>query len=89
MADARAIIRGAQHGTLEEVRRLVQQDQGLLDADDGEFTPLTVASGEGCVEVLRYLLGEGGQVKTCGIPETGPPLSGYAIMEAARQCMCC
>jgi ankyrin repeat protein len=62
MADARAIIRAAYHGTLEEVRRLVQQDQGLLDADDGESTPLTAASGEGRVEVLRYLLGEGAQV---------------------------
>jgi hypothetical protein len=32
MADDRAIIRTAQHGTLEEVCRLVQQDRGLLDA---------------------------------------------------------
>jgi ankyrin repeat protein len=62
MADASAIIRAAKSGTLEEVRRLVQQDRGLMDAEYDEFTPLTAAAGKRDLNVLRYLLGEGAQV---------------------------
>jgi ankyrin repeat protein len=62
MEDARAIIVvAAREGNLEEVRRLVQRDRGLLDADGGswEWTPLTAAALRGHVEIVRYLLDEG------------------------------
>jgi ankyrin repeat protein len=60
--DVHAIIDAALWGNLEEVQRLVQQDRRLLDAHDAGWTPLTAASEYGHVEVLRYLLAEGGQV---------------------------
>jgi ankyrin repeat protein len=66
MGDARAIVDAAHKGDLEEVRRLVQQDRGLLDVDHGwqgdSYTPLTAAAWAGRVEVMRYLLEEGAQV---------------------------
>jgi ankyrin repeat protein len=60
--DVEAIIDAAWEGDLEKVRRLVQQDRRLLDADNGEQTPLTAAAVWGYVDVVRYLLGEGAQV---------------------------
>jgi hypothetical protein len=33
MGDARAIVHAAEKGNLEAVRRLVQRDRGLLDAN--------------------------------------------------------
>jgi ankyrin repeat protein len=60
--DVEAIIEAALEGHLDEVRRLVQQDRRLLEADDGKSTPLELASGEGHLEVVRYLLDEGAQV---------------------------
>jgi uncharacterized protein len=62
MGDARAIVDVAHDGDQEEVRRLVQQDRGLLDANDNHFTPLTAAAWGGHVELIGYLLGEGAQV---------------------------
>jgi ankyrin repeat protein len=52
----------AYDGNLRKVRRLVQQDWRLLDANDWENTPLTAASGQGQVEVIRYLLYKGAEV---------------------------
>jgi uncharacterized protein len=60
--DVDAIINAAREGDLEEVRHLVQQDRRLLEADNGECTPLTVAAWGGRVEVIRYLMDEGAQV---------------------------
>jgi hypothetical protein len=60
--DVEAIIGAAFVGDLGEVQRLVQQDQGLLDAAGELFTPLTAATDRGRVEVVRYLLAEGAQV---------------------------
>jgi ankyrin repeat protein len=64
MGDPKAIVEAAHNGDLEEVRRLVQQDRGLLDANHGwhGYTPLTAAAWGGHVEVVRYLLEEGAQV---------------------------
>jgi ankyrin repeat protein len=60
--DERDAVDAAWEGDLEEVRRLVQQDRRLLDANNGADTPLTVAAWRGRVEVIRYLLGEGAEV---------------------------
>jgi uncharacterized protein len=57
-----AIVDAADKGNLEAVRRLVQQDRGLLDTDDDIWTPLTAAALRGHVDVIRYLVGEGAQV---------------------------
>jgi ankyrin repeat protein len=57
-----ALGHAAYAGNLEEVQRLVQQDRGLLNANDGYFTPLTAAAQRGRVEVMRYLMEEGAQV---------------------------
>jgi ankyrin repeat protein len=67
MGDAQAIVEAAHDGDLEAVRRLVQQDRGLLDANHGwleydRYTPLTAAAWRGHVEVIGYVLGEGAQV---------------------------
>jgi uncharacterized protein len=59
--DVEALLEAAGEGDLEEVRRLVQQDRRLLNAN-GVWTPLTAASEQGQVEVIRYLLDEGAQV---------------------------
>jgi ankyrin repeat protein len=56
MGDALAIV-----GNLAEVQRLVEQDRGLLNENDGTYTPLTAAACLGRVEVVRYLLEEGAQ----------------------------
>jgi ankyrin repeat protein len=60
--DVEAIMQAAYDGDLEAVRRLVQQDRRLLEADDAVRTPLIAASDEGQVEVIRYLMDEGAQV---------------------------
>jgi ankyrin repeat protein len=62
MGEPKAIVDAAEDGDLEEVRRLVQQDRGLLDANDNHSTPLTAAAWGGHVEVMRFLLEEGAQV---------------------------
>jgi ankyrin repeat protein len=62
MGDARAIVRAADKGNLEEVRRLVQQDRGLLDANDDSWTPLTAAASRGDVDIIRYLVEEGAEL---------------------------
>jgi ankyrin repeat protein len=62
MADARAIVTAADRGDLEEVRRLVQQDRQLLDAEWDLYTPLKAAAWKGRVEVVRYLLDEGADI---------------------------
>jgi ankyrin repeat protein len=64
MGDAQAIVDAAHDGDLEAVRRLVQQDRGLLEAigQNGGYTPLTAAAWGGHVEVIQYLLEEGAQV---------------------------
>jgi ankyrin repeat protein len=74
--DAMAIVDAAYYGDLEEVRRLVQQDRRLLDANDGDDTPLTTASEQGRIEVIRYLLDEGAQVDLLS------PLGASALEEA-------
>jgi hypothetical protein len=58
-ANARAIVAAVHRGDLEEVRRLVEQDRGLLDANNGSSTPLRAAAWGFSVEVMRYLLDEG------------------------------
>jgi ankyrin repeat protein len=68
MGDARAIVTAAKEGDLEEVRRLVQQDRGLLEAIEG-YTPLTAAAWGGHVEVIQYLLEEGAQVNLQDVEE--------------------
>jgi ankyrin repeat protein len=60
--DTRAILEAAEDGTLEEVRRLVQQDRGLLNVAHGWASPLTAAAVRGHVEVVRYLLDEGADI---------------------------
>jgi ankyrin repeat protein len=62
MDDARAIVKAARRGDLEETRRLVQQDRGLLDAASTRQTPLTAAALGSHVDVIRYLLEEGAQL---------------------------
>jgi ankyrin repeat protein len=62
MGDARAIVDAAYTGNLEAVRRLVQRDRGLLDADDGSWTPLRAAAWRGRGDVIRYLLEEGAEI---------------------------
>jgi ankyrin repeat protein len=62
MSDARAIATAAERGDLEEVRRLVQQDHQLLDAEWNSYTPLKAAAWKGRVEVVRYLLDEGADI---------------------------
>jgi ankyrin repeat-rich membrane spanning protein len=56
---ARALIKAAERGDLEELRRLVQQDRLLLDAEWTGRSPLTAAANGGRLEVVRYLLDEG------------------------------
>jgi ankyrin repeat protein len=60
--DVEAIIDAAYNGDMEEVRSLVEQDRRLLEADNGDDTPLTAAAWSGRVEVIRYLLDEGAEV---------------------------
>jgi ankyrin repeat protein len=55
-------VRAADKGNLEAVRRLVQRDRGLLDANGDSWTPLTAAASSGHVGVIRYLLEEGAQL---------------------------
>jgi ankyrin repeat protein len=59
---ARGIINAGWRGDLEAVRRLVQQDRGLLDAQLDGMSPLTAAAYTGHVEVVRYLLDEGADI---------------------------
>jgi ankyrin repeat protein len=56
-----AIWDAAKAGDLAEVERLVGQDRGLLDATDGlvGWTPLILASMEGHVGVVQWLLHQG------------------------------
>jgi ankyrin repeat protein len=74
--DVEGIVDAAKAGNLEEVRRLLQQDRRLLDADDGVSTPLTAAAEGGHVGVMRYLLEEGAQVD---LRDTG----GWTALERA------
>jgi hypothetical protein len=60
--DARAIVQAAGRGDLEEVRRLVQQNRMLLDAEWDDRSPLTAAANRGRLEVVRYLLDEGADI---------------------------
>jgi ankyrin repeat protein len=79
--DKKAIIKAAERGDLDEVRRLVQQDRGLLDAVWGYsqweyLSPLTAAAKEGRLEVVRYVLDEGADINL-------RPRSGYSAVEWA------
>jgi ankyrin repeat protein len=79
--DKEAVVEAADRGDLDEVRRLVQQDRGLLDAVWGYFawaymSPLTAAAKEGRVEVVRYLLDERADINL-------RPLSGCTAIERA------
>jgi ankyrin repeat protein len=65
--DKEAVVEAAGRGDLDEVRRRVQQDRGLLDAvwthDQFEYlSPLTAAAKEGRLDVVRYLLDEGADI---------------------------
>jgi ankyrin repeat protein len=57
----RAIVDAA-FSDLEEVRRLVQQDRGLVDAVWKHWSPLRMAAEFGQVDVVRYLLDEGADI---------------------------
>jgi cytohesin len=60
---ARAMIKAAGRGDLEEVRRLVQQNRMLLDGHwNTTSSPLVAAANGGRVEVVRYLLDEGADI---------------------------
>jgi uncharacterized protein len=57
------IWRAAKKGDLAEVERLVGQDPGLLDAGDAYCrTPLVLASEQGHVGVVRWLLDKGAAI---------------------------
>jgi serine/threonine-protein phosphatase 6 regulatory ankyrin repeat subunit B len=56
------MVEAAGRGDLDEVRRLLQQDRQLLNADYHGATPLKAAASEGRLEVLRYLLDEGAEI---------------------------
>jgi ankyrin repeat protein len=61
--DIEAIVDAAGDGNLEEVRRLVQQNLMLLDAEwKSTSSPLIAAAVEGHLEVVRYLLDEGADI---------------------------
>jgi hypothetical protein len=47
------IIKAAFIGDLQEVRRLVQQDRGLLHARDRGYTALTAAASRGHIALIR------------------------------------
>jgi hypothetical protein len=58
------ILEAAAGGDVGEVERLVGQDPGLLNAKDGAhgYTPLMLASAEGRVEVVRWLVDHGAAI---------------------------
>jgi ankyrin repeat protein len=76
MEEARVMVGAARRGVLEEVRRLVQQDRGLLDAASITDTPLTAAAFWGHVDIIRYLVREGAQL---GLPDP----QGWSALEVA------
>jgi ankyrin repeat protein len=49
-------------GDVGEVEQLVGQDPGLLNAKEHGFTPLMLASADGRVEVVRWLLDHGATI---------------------------
>jgi uncharacterized protein len=63
-SSAMATVRwAAASGDVGEVERLVGQDPDLLDAKDAYgFTPLMLASAEGRVEVVRWLIDHGAAI---------------------------
>jgi ankyrin repeat protein len=79
--DKKAVVEAAERGDLDEVRRLVQQDRGLLVAMCGTYdwaymSPLSAAAKEGRLEVVRYLLDEGADINL-------RPPSGYTAVGLA------
>jgi uncharacterized protein len=61
-AHLHAILSAVKRGDLDEVRRLVQQDRQLLDADYHGATPLKAAASAGRLKVVRYLLDEAAEI---------------------------
>jgi ankyrin repeat protein len=79
--DKEAVVKAAERGDLDEVRRLVQQNRELLGAlwrnSQWEYlSPLTAAAKGGRVEVLWYLLDEGADINL-------RPPDGYTAVELA------
>jgi len=61
--DASALHAAARDGNLDEVRRLIEQEEVPVDAGDRyDSTALMMASDRGHVEVVRYLLDAGADV---------------------------
>jgi ankyrin repeat protein len=56
------LFKAAERGDLEEVRRLVQRDRGLMDPRKF-WSPLAAAASDGHIEVVRYLLDEGADME--------------------------
>jgi ankyrin repeat protein len=81
----RAIVGGAKRGALEEVRRLVQRDRGLVDAVYGGMSPLTAAARVGHVEVVRYLLDEGAGINLRPVNDFYRTALGWACSEGRLQ----
>jgi ankyrin repeat protein len=76
----------AREGDLGEIERLVGQDRGLLDVieEASGWTPLILASWEGRVKVVRYLLDEGVEVNKPEGP-AGPVKGRTALYLAAER----
>jgi ankyrin repeat protein len=65
------IWQAAKAGDVGEVERLVGQDPGLLDAEDGGVgrTPLMLASRQGHVGVVRWLLRKGAAINEADLAD--------------------
>lgn len=63
LAAANDIMEAAKQGNLAEVKRLVEQDPGLVNSkDDRQCTPLHFAADQGQTEVARYLMAQGADI---------------------------
>jgi ankyrin repeat protein len=62
--DVLALRDAVNNGVVEEVGRLVDKDERLLEARwEDEFTPLTLAIDRGHADVVRLLLGRGADIE--------------------------